>query len=149
MKKDSKVKRNQVLMLKFSLRFAKEYLKTLCEMQKFHNEIEIQESKELTIIQRALWTSLIIEVGRLFDTYKSKSKKVISFKQLNSYGTEVNKIFKENVIQRMRTTRHTFTAHLDEERDDIISAPEICGSKLRELLDKLDKLPITNDTIKP
>ena len=74
-------------MLKFSLRFAKEYLKTLCEMQKFHNEIEIQESKELTIIQRALWTSLIIEVGRLFDTYKSKSKKVISFKQLNSYGS--------------------------------------------------------------
>jgi len=130
-------------MLKLSLRFAKEYLKTLCEIQKSHNEVEIQESKELTIIQRALWTSLIIEVGRLFDTYKSKDKKVISFKQLNHYEKEVDKIFKEDVIQRMRTTRHTFTAHLDEEKDDIISAPEICNSKLGELLDGLDKL-LTN-----
>lgn len=137
-------KRNWALMLKLSLRFAKEYLKALCKMRKHYTGIEIQKSKKLTIIQRALWTSLIIEVGRLFDTYKSKDKneRVISFKKLNLYEKEVDNIFKEKIIQRIRTTRNTFTAHLDEKADDIISVPEICNSNLDDLLEKLSKLQI-------
>ncbi len=135
-------KRNPAIILPLSLRFAKEYLKTLCEIQKSHNEVEIQESKELTVIHRALWTSLIIEVGRLFDTYRRGNEKVISFKKLNCHKTEIDKIFNEDIIQRMITTRKTFTAHLDEKRNDIISVPEICESNLGDLLERLSKLKI-------
>lgn len=68
------IKRIPEILLPLSIRFAKEYL---TELNKMQNDIEkVQESKKLTIIYRALWTSLVIEVARLFDTHNN----VISYK---------------------------------------------------------------------
>ncbi len=128
-------------MLQLSLRFAKEYFEMLCEMQKTYTTVKIQESKKLMIIQRALWTSLIIEIGRMFDDYKRKE--VISFKKIESLKKDVDNIFSEVIIQKIINTRHTFTAHLGKEKNEVVTVAEICNSKLGKLLDKLDKL-LTN-----
>jgi len=129
-------------MLQISLRFAKEYFKILREMQKTHTSEEIQSSKKLTIIQRALWTSLIIEIGRLFDTYETESKKVISFKKIfkgTQLENKINSIHGYAIISKILITRKTFTAHIDEQQENIISVAEICNSNLGELLDQLDR----------
>jgi hypothetical protein len=132
-------KRNPIITLSLSLRFAKEYLKMLCNMQKTYTLNEIQESEKLTIIQRALWTSLIIEVGRLFDTYEKKNKKVISFKKIDFLKKNVNNIHAEAIIGKIINTRNTFTAHWGEEKNKIVSVSEVCSSNLGILLKKLDK----------
>ena len=69
--------RKPEIQLPLSVRFAREYLELLCGMRERHTIDEIQESNELTVIHRSLWTSLIIEVGRMFDTYDRKNKEVI------------------------------------------------------------------------
>jgi hypothetical protein len=132
-------KRNPIIILGLSLRFAKEYLEMLCKMQKIHTLDEIQESKKLTIIQRALWTSLIIEIGRLFDTYESKNKQVISFKKINFLKKDIDNIHAEAIIGKIIKTRKTFTAHWGEEKNKVVSVAEVCNSNLGILLKKLDK----------
>lgn len=134
--------RNHIIALKLSLRFAKEYLKMLYQMQKDNTTDEIQESEKLTIIQRALWTSLIIEIGRLFDTYETNSKKVISFKKIKSLENDINKIHSEAIIGKIINTRKTFTAHWGAKKNKVVSVTEICNSNLGNLLEKLEKLEI-------
>ena len=139
-----KIKRNPIVSIQLSLRFAKEYLDALCEMRKSHTEAEIQTSKTLTIIHRALWTSLIIEVGRLFDTHKTKE--VISLKNLKlpKVKKDINRIHGETIVGKIIDTRKTFTAHWDKEGNDITSVTEICNSKLGKLLYELNELLIKN-----
>src|SRR3989344_2035722 len=99
------IKRNPQTLLPLSLRFAKEYFNSLCKMQK---DIDpVQESKELTIIHRALWTALIIEVGRLFDTFDQKD--TISFKKLPHLKEKIDKYHGEAIIGKIIETRNTFT----------------------------------------
>jgi len=104
-------------------------------------------SNNLLIIRRALWIALIIEIGRLFDTYETKNNKVISLKKMdfsksnNSSVKEIiDNIHAEAIIGKIIKTRKTYTAHLGEEKEKIVSVAEICDSKLGELLSKLDKL---------
>lgn len=132
-------KRSPIITLSLSLRFAKEYLKMLCEMRETYTLKEIQESKRLTITQRALWTSLIIETGRLFDTYESKNKKVISLKKIDVIKKEIDSIHAEAIIGRIINTRKTFTAHWGVEKKEVVSVTEVCNSNLGILLEKLDK----------
>ncbi|KKR19579.1 MAG: hypothetical protein UT49_C0001G0055 [Parcubacteria group bacterium GW2011_GWF1_39_37] len=100
--------------------------------------INTQESKELTTVYRALWTALIIEVARLFDTHHN----VISFKKIPKIKAEIDKYHSEAIIGKIIETRKTFTAHFADEGKEITSASEICQSKLSEILDDLDKLSV-------
>jgi len=141
MTKDNKL-RNPVIILPLSSRFAKEYYKYLCELRKTHTIEEIQESEELTIIQRAFWTALIIEIGKLFDTY-SGNKEVISLKKLPSFENcswkqKIDLIHGEAIIQKIIKTRNTFTAHFGKINKGIVGVTEICNSKLGKLLEDLD-----------
>ncbi|MFH1822901.1 MAG: hypothetical protein ABH830_04340 [Patescibacteria group bacterium] len=119
-------KRNPIITLSLSLRFAKEYFEMLCEMRKKYTLDEIQKSKKLTITQRALWTSLIIEIGRLFDNYESKNKKVISFKKIDIIKNDIDAIHAEAIIGMIIKTRKTFTAHWGEEKKEVVSVAEVC-----------------------
>lgn len=131
-------KRDPETLLPLSLRFAKEYFEALCKMQR---SIEaVQESKELTTKYRALWTALIIEVGRLFDTYTSKD--VISFKKLPHLKELIDKYHGEAVIGKIIETRNTFTGHFAKEARVVISGPEICDSNLGEILNDMSKIKI-------
>ncbi|MBU4375323.1 hypothetical protein KKH38_02375 [Patescibacteria group bacterium] len=132
-------KRNPIIALSLSLRFAKEYLEELKQMQKNYTIDEIQESKKLTIIQRALWTSLIIEIGRIFDTYQNKD--IISFKKINLPEEKniINNIHGEAIIGKIINTRKTFTAHWGTEKNNVVSVAELCKSNLDILLNKLYK----------
>jgi hypothetical protein len=130
------IKRSPEILLPLSLRFAKEYFEALCKMQK---DIEmVQESKELTITQRALWTALIIEVGRLFD----KHDDVISFKQTPYLEDKINKYHGETIIGKIIETRNTFTGHFAKKAEIVITASEICNSNLGKILDEMCQLPI-------
>jgi len=134
--------RNRIIALNLSLRFAKEYFEMLYKMRKNYTTDEIQESIKLTIIQRALWTSLIIEIGRLFDTYETKNKKVISFKKIKSLEKDINNIHSEAIIGKIINTRKTFTAHWGKKKDKVVSVDEVCNSNLGTLLEKIEKLKI-------
>lgn len=141
--KEAKKKRNPAIALQLSLRFAKEYFKTLCEIKKTRTDIEIQESNELLIIRRALWVSLIIEIGRLFDTFDGY-KEVISLKKTPFFKNapwkdKIDSMHGDATVSKMIKTRKTFTAHLGEDDEGVISVTEICGSKLGNLLDDLDQ----------
>ena len=135
------MKRDPESLLSLSLRFAKEYFDTLCKMQM--NLDEVQESKELTMIHRALWTALIIEVGRLFDTYTNKD--VISFKKLPHLKEKIDKFHGEAIIEKILDTRNTFTGHFARKENKISLAPEICNSNLGTILNEMSNLSITED----
>lgn len=130
------IKRKPEILLPLSIRFAKEYFDQLCQMQK--DITNVQESKELTTIHRALWTALIIEVARLFDTHNN----VISFKKIPLIRAEIDKYHSEAIIGKIIETRKTFTAHFAEEAQEVTLAPEICKSNLSKILDDLSKLSI-------
>lgn len=130
------IKRKPEILLPLSIRFAKEYFDQLCQMQ---NDItNVQESKKLTTVHRALWTALIIEVARLFDTHSN----VVSFKKIPEIKAEIDKYHSEAIIGKIIETRKTFTAHFADEAREVTSASEICQSKLGEILDDLSKLSI-------
>lgn len=131
-------RRNPIIFLKLSVRFSKEYLEKLNELHKSHSLEEIEESKDLTIAQRAFWTALIIEIGCLFDTYSSKDKEVISLKNIDSLKEKIDRIHGEKIIEQIITTRKTFTAHKGEKKNKPVSVDEICNSKLKKLLDELE-----------
>ena len=131
MEKISK-KRNPNIALQLSLRFLKEYFRKLKQMQESYPSDEIQESKEL-VIQRALWIALIIEVGKLFDDFNSRHKKVISLKQVSFFQNEpwknkIDSIYGEVIISKIIQTRKTFTAHWSEDNIKPVSIKEICDS---------------------
>ena len=133
--------RNPIITLSISLRHAKEYLGMLCNLREAHTIEEIQESNDLLIKQRALWIALIIEIGRLFDTYEAKNKEVISLKKINlpEAKTEIDMIHGNVIIGKIIETRKTFTAHWGKEKNDPISITELCSSNLKSLLDQLDQ----------
>ncbi|HNW09021.1 MAG TPA: hypothetical protein PK619_00345 [bacterium] len=133
--------RNSIITLSISLRHAKEYLETLCNLQKAHTVEEIQDSNELLINQRALWIAFIIEMGRLFDTYNAKNKEVISLKKidLSEVKKNIDEIHGNIIIGKILETRKTFTAHWGKEKNNPISIAEICNSNLKDLLDKLEQ----------
>lgn len=130
-------KRDSTSSLLLSLRFAKEYLDELNRIYKTHLIDEIQESREISITQRALWVALIIEIGCLFDTYSSKDKEIISLKKIVSLKKEIDRIHGEKVIGQIITTRNTFTAHKAVEKTKVISPKEIIDSNLSKLLNEL------------
>ncbi len=145
------IKRNPVSALQLSLDNAKNFYRKLCEFTEKIDAIEKDprrllkkdpdEWKETVLLRKALWIALIIEVGRLFDTFEDESKKVISFKKVfkgSSLQTEIDAIHGEVIISKILRTRNTFTAHIGEEQNDVLLAPEICKSNLGELLDRLD-----------
>ena len=135
------IKRDPETLLPLSLRFAKEYFDALCKMQ--INIKVIQESKELTMTHRALWTALIIEVGKLFDTYNSNSSKdVISFKKLTHLKPLVDKYHGEAIIGSIISTRNTFTGHFAQQASNVVTVSEICNSNLGKILDEMSKLSI-------
>jgi len=139
-----KKERNLIIILSLSLRFAKEYYNYLCKLQKNHTIDEIQETKELTIIHRAMWTAFIMEMGKLFDTYDGK-KEVISLKKIlssvnSAWKKKIDSIHGEAIIQKIIKTRKTFTAHFGKEDEGVVSAAEICNSKIGKLLEDLDRL---------
>lgn len=132
------IKRDPKTVLPLSLRFAKEYLSKLSEMQKKINFI--QESEELTIIHRALWTALIIEVGRLFDSYDKKD--TISFRKLPHLKNKIDKYYGEVIVGKIIETRNTFTGHFSKNAKEVILAKEICDSKLSKILDEMSELEL-------
>ena len=75
--------RNASNFLSLSLKFSEEYLECLQDFRRKHTDTEIQVSNELNIIHRALWTSLVVEIrklfGKSFKNYKNHSLKVIPF----------------------------------------------------------------------
>ena len=144
-------KRNPVYALQLSLEGAKQYLEKLCEISK---EIKVKQKdtkfivenpdkwKEMVLFHRALWIALIIEIGRIFDTYEKGAKKVISFKKVfkdTNYQKIIDSIHSEAIIAKIITTRNTFTAHIAEKDQNIASVDEICKSNLGELLERLDE----------
>lgn len=135
------IKRKPEVLLSISIRFAKEYL---IELEKMQKDIEkVQQSKELTLIHRALWTSLIIEVAKLFDTHNN----VISYKKLDHLKEEINKYHSEDIIGKIIETRKTFTSHFADTAKEVTMPPEICNSKLGKILDDLSSLSILNNEL--
>ena len=135
--------RNAANFLALSLKFAEEYFDELCSLRKKHSETEIQLSKELTTIYRALWTSLIIEVrklfGKSFKDHENYSFKEVSFFQKEPHKAEIDQVYGSQIIQKILTTSNTFTVHLAKKKMDILSVDEICKSNFGNELKKLQK----------
>lgn len=132
-------KRNPTIFLPLSLRFAKEYLVQLCEIKRVYSEAQIQQSKELTIIHRALWTALVVEVRKMFDNsrFDSYSLKKIDFFQKEPHKSRVDRVYGDRVIQKIIKTGHTFTVHLGKNKEETYSTAEICNSNLEKLFTEL------------
>lgn len=76
---------------------------------------------------------------------KEPDKKVISLKQTEFFikpeiKNQIDVLFGHQIISRIIRTRNTYTAHLGQNKEYVVSVPEICGSNLDELLDKVDIL---------
>ncbi len=134
-------KRDPSNWLVLSLWHAQEYFETLCILREKHNENEIQSSKELNITHRALWTSLIAEVRKLFDNsrYPNYSLRKIPFFQKQPHKDIVDSIYGNRIISRIINTGNTFTLHLGEDEAEILPVSEICDSNLGDLLKKLEE----------
>jgi len=135
----TKEQRNPAIFLPLSLRFAKEYLKQFCEMRKKYTDEKIQESKELTIIHRALWTALLVEMRKLFENseFDNHSLKKTGFFKQEPYKSKVDKIFGDADMNKLLKTAYTFTTHLSKNKEKVYSVSEICNSKLEKLLNEL------------
>ncbi|MBM3272869.1 hypothetical protein FJY94_06430 [Candidatus Kaiserbacteria bacterium] len=132
--------RNASNFLSLSLRFAEEYLEGLQSLYKRHSETDIQLSKELTTIHRALWTSLVVEVrklfGKSFKDYKNHSLKEIKFFDRNPYKQTIDNVYGAKIVQSILDMSNSFTVHLGQEKK-FVSAEEICDSNLDIQLKKL------------
>ncbi len=152
-------KRNPAIILALSLSSAQEFFRKLCEVNiklgllnnSFEATIEdagFEEFKNLRTLQRAFWIALVIEIGCLFDTHRSNNGKVISFKKIEFFQTpniknKIDAIHGEAIISKIIHTRNTFMGHKGEDKEDVISVPMICASKLGSLLDQLNE-PMKN-----
>lgn len=136
-------KRNPDIFLSLSLRFAKEYFGQLCDVRKKYGEDGIQESKELTIHHRALWTALIVEIRKLFGVsfkkYKNYSLLEIDFFKVKPYKKIINSVYGNRVIQKILKTSNTFTIHLGKNKEEIFPVDKICDSDLKKILEQLQK----------
>lgn len=145
MSENSIKQKNPAIFLSLSLRFANEYLDQLCDLRQKYSNDEIQESKKLTILHRALWTALIVEVrklfGKSFKEYENYSLKEISFFNTDPHKAIIDQVYGDQVIQKILTTSNNFTIHLGKEKTKIFSVSEICESDLKNLLMKL-QMPI-------
>lgn len=144
-------KRNSKIELQVSLVLAKRFYNKLCEIsprveelnQSALTEEEDLELEKLMLIRTAFWIALIIEIGRLFDTYDNPGKKVISLKNFFSdpnSNAEIDRIHGQAIIGQIIKTRNTYTAHLSEDSNIQNSVKSICESNLGALLDKVDAL---------
>lgn len=133
--------RNPYIFLSLSLMFAKEYLEQICKMRSTYTDDQIQESKELTIIHRALWTALLVEIRKLFEDSKfdNYSLRNLSFFKQEPYKSKIDKIFGDVDMAKILKTAYTFTTHLSRNKEKIYSVSEICNSKLKKLLDELQE----------
>lgn len=129
--------RNAANFLGLSLRNAIEYLDELCSLRSKYSETEIQISKELTITHRALWTSLAVEVrklfGKSFNNYKNHSLVETAFFLQEPYRSIVKKVHGDQITQRLLKMSTTFTSHISQGEMTFFSAEEICKSKLKDL----------------
>lgn len=136
--------RNASNFLSLSLRFAQEDLEYLKNLYKTHTKTEIQISEELTVVHRSVWTSLVVEVrklfGKSFKEYKNHSLKEIAFFQQDPYKQTINGVYGSPIVQSIIGMSNTFTVHLGIEKK-FISAEDICNSDLGAQLEKL-KSPI-------
>ena len=136
--------RNASNFLSLSLKFAKDDLEYLQNLYKKKTKTEIEISKELTLIHRAVWTSLVIEVrklfGKSFREYKNHSVKEITFFQKDPYKNIVDGVYSSQIVQDILHMSNTFTVHLGKEKK-FISVEDICNSNLVAQLKKLE-LPI-------
>jgi len=132
--------RNPSGFLSLSLRFALEYFDQLSKLRE-GGESKIQESNELTIHHRALWTSLIVEIRKLFGAsfkeYKNYSLREIEFFQSEPHKTSIDRVFGDRLIQEIMKTGNTFTIHLGKHGGRPFTVKEICNPKLKELLGQL------------
>ena len=147
-------KRNWVEMMELSLGDAKKFLKGLCDIDSklslIDNNLELdskinnEEYNHLTLLRRAFRISLIIEIGRLFDTYDKKPTisfgQIKYFKQNRIFKKEIDSIRGEVIISKIIETRNNYIAHISEIYSDVVSNSNICNSKLEGLLDRLDKI---------
>jgi len=135
--------RNAANFLSLSLRFSDEYLAELCKLRKKHTETDIQLSKELTTIHRALWTSLIVEIrklfGKSFKAYENYSLLEVSFFQNKPHKAVIDQVYGHKIVQNILTTSNTFTVHLGKKKMYILPVDEICKSDLRDQLKKLQE----------
>lgn len=133
--------RKPAIYLSLSLRFAKEYFGQLCNIRKKYGEDGIQESKELTIYHRALWSALIVEIRKLFGAsfkeYKNCSLLEINFFKEEPYKKVIDSVYGNRIIQKILKTSNTFTVHLGENKEEILPVNEICNSDLKKLLEQL------------
>lgn len=144
-------KRNPRNELQISLWRAKKFYKKLCEIsprveelnQSIVTEEEELELEQSMLIRTAFWIALIVEIGRLFDTYDKPGKKVISLKNFFSDAdsiAEINRIHCQAIIGQIIITRNTYTAHLSEDSNIPNSVKSICESSLGTLLDNANAL---------
>ena len=148
--KDIDKKRKPIHQLDISLWNAKNFYKKLCSISPRVEELnqsistveEEQEIIDLKLTRQALWIALIIEIGRLFDTFEKGRKKVISFKKTLTAPeliAKINSIHGQSIIGEIIQTRNTYTAHISEDKTEVVSAKEICDSNLEKLLNELDE----------
>ena len=144
-------KRNPRNELQISLWRAKEFYKKLCEIsprveelnQHMVTEADELEFMELKLIRIAFWVALIIEIGRLFDTYDKPKKRVISLKNFFNDSdsiAEINRIHGQMIISQIIKTRNTYTAHISDDFNIPNSVKSICESNLGTLLNDVDTL---------
>ena len=135
--------RNPAIFLSLSPRFAQEYFEQLGNIRKKYGEDYIQESKELTIHHRALWTALIVEIRKLFGAsfkeYKNCSLLEIDFFKEEPHKKVIDFVYGNRIIQKILETSNTFTIHLGKDKEEILSVNEICNSDLKKLLTQLQE----------
>ncbi len=136
--------RNASNFLSLSLRFAEENLEYLKKFYKKYTDAQIQNSKELTLIQRCVWTSLVVEIRKLLANpvrgYNNHSLREIEFFQHDPYKKIIDRVYGSSIIQKIIVMSNVFTIHLGVEKK-FVSAKDISNSDLSELLNKL-KSPI-------
>ncbi len=98
-------------------------------------------TRDYAICMSALRSHLCTLVSRIFDPRKGMISfvNIEWFKQPKIKET-LGKIRKEEIIQAILKTRHTFIAHVDPNVQDIISVDQICDSTLKELLEDLNRI---------
>ena len=110
-------------------------------MRNSYKEEQIQESKELTIIHRALWTALLVEIRKLFEgsQFDNYSLRKIDFFKKEPYKSKIDCIFGDQDMEKILNTAYTFTTHLSKNKEHVYSVAEICNSKLKKFLDELQE----------
>lgn len=150
-------KRNPAYALHFCLSNAKDYFEKLKVLHNRQNELKKQldsgkyftdgQDKEwmnMAVYIRAIKSALILEVYKMFDTFSGKNS-VISFKSIEFFKLpaikkEIDSLSGHAIVGDIMKTRKTWTAHMGENIDDIISTEKIVESNLLDIIKKLDEI---------